>query len=269
MARAYACLILAACATGAAADCTVPALDASITALKYSTGCVSGATVATDFVCSILDLEGYTCTGPGKCGADGNFATTPVCAKNTCTLPTIAAGVGSWSAGCVVATPVAQAVDCTIIAAAGYTCTNPGVCDVHGKFAAVGACTLITTTALTTTLTPWDSSESSSAESASLESSYSSSFKRDSSADSSGSDDSSGSTASGSSGSYLQQWQWITLAVLICVTCGILAALAGSKKPKKKKAAPKPAPEPVPEVQLQPLMPQYAPVYSGYPGTVV
>jgi len=262
MARAYACLILAASAIGAAADCTVPVLDPTITDLKWSTGCVSGATVATDFECLILDREGYTCTSPGKCAADGTFpVAAPTCAANTCTLPTIAKGVASYSAGCVVGTAVVQAVDCTITAAAGYTCTSPGVCDVHGKFAAVGACTLITTTALTTTLTPWDSSESSSAESASLESSYSSSFKRDSSADSSGSDDSSGSTASGSSGSYLQQWQWIALALLICVTCGILAALAGSKKPKKKKAAPKPAPLPEVEPMLPPLIPMAPPQY--------
>jgi len=275
MARAYACLILAACATGAAADCTVPALDASITDLKYSADCFGAATVAQGITCTILDREGYTCVSPGLCKTDDTFTNTaPTCAANTCTVPTVAVGVETWSAGCTSGqTDVKQGVDCLIAAKTGYTCTSPGKCNVHGKFPAVGACILATTTVITTTLTPWDSSESSSAEAESLESSYSSSFKRDSSADSSGSDDSSGSTASGSSGSYLQQWQWIALALLICVTCGILAALAGSKKPKKKKAAPKPAPEPVPEVQLQPLMPlaqpQYAPVYSGYPGTVV
>merc|ERR1712072_1472481 len=91
-------------------------------------------------------------------------------------------------------------------------------------------------TVVTTTLTPYDSSASSGSgtSSDSLNSLSSGSVNEGSSAsDSSGSGDSSGSTASGSSGVYLQIWQWVLLAALLCCCLGAIGAGAtmGKKKP--------------------------------------
>jgi len=111
----------------------------------------------------------------------------------------------------------------------------------HGSFGdqtiLEGQC-VTTTTTVSTTITPWDSSASSSADSDSLESSWSSSFKEASSDSSASSGDtslgSSGSDASGSSGSYMFIWQWLLLALCCCA-----AAIAPLLKPKPKKKVPK------------------------------
>merc|ERR1719456_1000017 len=58
-----------------------------------------------------------------------------------CTVPTISAGVLSWSGtNCASgASNVASGTTCQITAQSGYTCTSPGVC-TNGNFAATGAC---------------------------------------------------------------------------------------------------------------------------------
>lgn len=132
-------------------------------------------------------------------------------------------------------------------------------------------------TPTTTTVTPWDSSSGSSGTS-------SDSLASDSFSPPNGASDSwygsFGSRASGSSGSYLQMYQWLLLAALLCCLAAVAGAatqLKPAPKPKKKKAAPKaaPAPAPAPEPELEPLfvavpeiVPSFAPVTTASMPTV-
>ena len=63
-------------------------------------------------------------------------------AAMNCAVPTINDGVDSWGGtNCASgATNVADGTTCTITAASGYMCVNPGLCTA-GTFAATGSCT--------------------------------------------------------------------------------------------------------------------------------
>jgi len=56
-----------------------------------------------------------------------------------CTIPTIEAGIASWTDDGCNASLVLTGTNCTIEAAVGYACTSPGLC-TNGSFANEGSC---------------------------------------------------------------------------------------------------------------------------------
>merc|ERR1712023_192172 len=78
--------------------------------------------------------------------SDGSFASIGAC-QALCTVPTIEAGVQSWSGtNCASgATDVTEGTMCTITPASGYNCTSPGECRSDGSFASIGACQALCT----------------------------------------------------------------------------------------------------------------------------
>jgi len=82
------------------------------------------------------------CTWSEMCSWKSGKGSCSNCTECTakCTLPDITSGVSSWSnPSCKSGTIVVAGTECNIVAANGYTCTSPGICD-GGKFQKEGAC---------------------------------------------------------------------------------------------------------------------------------
>jgi len=82
------------------------------------------------------------CTWSEICSWKSRKGSCSKCAECTakCTLPDITSGVSSWSnPSCKSGAIVDAGIECNVVAANGYTCTSPGICD-GGKFEKEGAC---------------------------------------------------------------------------------------------------------------------------------
>ena len=141
--------------------CTVPTIDAGVSSWSGD-NCSSGATdVLAGTTCTITEASGYSCTSPGLCKSDGTGFEYDAACTALCTVPTISAGVGSWSGdNCVSgATDVLAGTTCTITEASGYSCTSPGLCKSDGTgFEYDAACTaLCTVPTIDATMGTWNS----------------------------------------------------------------------------------------------------------------